>query len=174
MIRFSKQISDAPAAGERWGILTFEIRYLDVFEDPEEGDVVSTLLFSATASGIADRNAKAFMEDNHIGIGFSEKIGDDEGLRLGYVSCIENSSRSDFGVDIEVRAAGLLQVLRKMSSHPLGFIPDAKPFANLQVWFPIYARDGADMEHLLDNMLNEPGRSVLRVELSEIPKGAPA
>ncbi len=162
MIRFSKEASEA--AWPREAALAFAIASLQRYTDSGE---IFTVVYTAVLSSVDWSDAKNFFDDNFIGIDFSEARSGNGQPSLGGITCIGNSTGTDVGVDIVVRADGLADQLVAMSPHPVGFDGDAEPFATLRVWFPIYPEDGTDGEHLIENMLGGPPRPLVRVELSD-------
>lgn len=166
MISFSAQAAESARQAHRQATLAFAIASLrrDTRSTPEE---LFTLVFSATVSGINSASVIGVFDDNYITIGFSELHCANEASRLGYIACVENSTGTDGGIEIQVEARGLAELLEAMSPHPVDFEGETEPFATLRLWFPMYAEDGVDGELLVENMLSEPARPLLRVELSD-------
>jgi hypothetical protein len=163
MIRFSREATP-PSLEEPHVRLALEIAWLDSERSSDNLDYICTVVYSAVVSGIDCQSARGFFEDNQIGIGFAEwrqttgPIGD--------ICCMGNSSRTDLGIQIEISAAGVLAALNTWSPWPPPF-SDGEPFAKLRLWFPLYARDGLRSEHVVDKMLDEQPRPLLRLELAD-------
>ncbi len=169
MIRFSKEALEGATQDGPQACLAIEITSLDRDRDATNGAVFA-YEFSSTATGIADGRAKRVFEDNPFIICFAGPRDGQAASELGGICCIENSSQTEFGIDIEVVAAGILPAIEAMMPHPKAGAGDIEPFATLSLWFPLHAEDGPGGENLIRNMLDGPPRPLVRVELSDPPQ----
>ena len=168
-MRFSEETPGA--AGQRQVNLAFGIELLQRDSASEAEDIFARV-FSATVSGLGCETSRTFFEDNYIIIDFPRTPERPEKAPIGSITCIENSSGTDCGIIIDIRADGLLESLMVLSPYPVDFAGETELFATLALSFALHPEDGNNGEHVVENMLNGPPRPILRVELSD--GGAPS
>jgi hypothetical protein len=158
---------DPDASGISLARMDIPFSHLETDIDPETGaHMVGFADFRAELSGVACPDAVGFFSDNYIGVGFYGPDAHHDAIgEFGDIFCTENSTGTDCGIEIYVRAKGLVPVVTELIGTAIGFDPDRQTIAVLRIWFPLYERDGEDHQRLIDNMLNGPGRPLLRVEL---------
>jgi hypothetical protein len=132
---------------------------------------VRTVAYSAEPAGIHCRETCEFFRDNVFCVGFGPHCNDEPRATFGHICCIENSTGTDGGVEISIDADGLVPVLLGGPLLRLVWPPAGEPYepyADVRIWFPIFARDGAHGERLIHNLLHEPGRPLIRVEVWQL------